>query len=144
MPAPYPVFAAGYAAHLLTDRLWSSTVTEPLYAQLSAQLDDAARRKLYYQETDQSDCNLYRSMPWQPEVWSRLAQVDAPDFLPLVSAVEIDRWCERTLHWFEDSAHEPHITPQYLTDSLVKNFIIQAVKYVESHFDAWQIVEPFA
>jgi hypothetical protein len=144
MPAPYPAFAAGYAAHVLTDRLWSSTITEPFYAQLPPDTDDVTWRKLYYQETDQIDCNLYHHMPWQPEVWSCLAQADSLDFLPLLSSSEIDLWRKRTLRWFEDPSHEPHVTPNYLTDSLVENFASRAARYVETHFYAWQIVDPFA
>ncbi|MEO8613311.1 MAG: hypothetical protein ABI690_35800 [Chloroflexota bacterium] len=143
-PAPYPVFTAGYTAHLLTDRLWSRTVSEPLFAQLPPDINDAARRKLYYEETDQVDCNLFQHIPWQSKVWAIVAEAHAPDYRPLLSATEIDLWRERTMHWFEDPAHDPHITPRYITDKLVENFIIRAVQYVETHFYAWHIFSPFA
>lgn len=138
MPAPYPVFTAGYVAHLLTDRFWTRTIGEPVFARL-ADIDEASRRSLYYRETDQIDCNLYHHMPWQQEVWSRLQHYAAPDFSPLLSSSEIDLWRERTLRWFEDPAHEPHITPQYLTDRLVADFILQAAQYVEKQFCDWQV-----
>jgi len=82
-------FAEGYAAHLLTDRLWVETVVEPLresspFKNLSAQ----EARSLYYRETDQIDFNLYHHVPWRATVWARLAAAQPRDFAPLLTAEE--------------------------------------------------------
>src|SRR5262245_21916082 len=54
---PLSVFALGYAAHILTDRLWESTVIETFRQRIPPDTEDAARRSLYYRETDQVDYN---------------------------------------------------------------------------------------
>jgi hypothetical protein len=134
-----PAFTAGYAAHLLTDRLWIQTTFVTFRASLPPDVDDAARRTLYYQETDQIDCNLHRDMSWRPTVWAALAQATAPDFPPWLTNSEIHLWRERTMNWFDDPGHNPHISPQYVTDALVANFIQQAAEYVANQFLTWQI-----
>lgn len=136
-----PGFAAGYAAHVLTDRLWEDSVVIRFRDAVGSDLDDAARRSLYYRETDQVDCNLYHQMPWRPEVWKCLEQTAAPDFPPLLSSLEITQWRDRTLHWFEDPQHEPHIVPRTIRDELVQNFVEDAVQKIEICFNMWQIVD---
>lgn len=138
-PARLSTFAAGYAAHILVDRLWIKTIMVPFRARLPAEMDDAARRTLYYQETDQIDCNLYQHMPWRGAVWESLGQVECPDFPPWLNANEIDSWRIRTLGWFEDASHEPHITPHYLTNNLVSKFIDTATQYLKTQFATWKL-----
>jgi hypothetical protein len=66
-------FAEGYVAHLLTDYLWVETVIDSFHKSIPPGLSDQEERSLYYLETDQIDFDLYRRMPWRPEVWSKLA-----------------------------------------------------------------------
>ena len=137
--SPLVVFSAGYAAHILVDRLWIKMIVEPFRARVPGDMDEAARRTLYYQETDQIDCNLYYRMPWRRAVWDGLEQAVAPDFPPWLNADEIDGWRTRTLRWFEDPTHEPHITPHYLTDETVREFINTATSYLKAQFAAWKL-----
>jgi hypothetical protein len=136
-PEPLPSFTMGYAAHLLADRLWKTTILAWL-EQVTPELDRTARDKLYYLETDQVDFNLYRRMEWREDVWRQLAQATAPDLSPLLSADEISRWRDHTLHWFGELMQDPNIEPQYITDHLVDDFIEQAVRQVDQTFAAWQ------
>lgn len=138
------VFAAGYAAHLLTDRLWSATIVDPFRAQLPGDVDPAVLRELYYQETDQIDFNLYHRAPWRAEVWRQLERAPRIEFAPLLSAEEIDLWRARTLRWFSELKEEPGITPAYLSDSLVATFIDDATALVSERFATWQIAVPEA
>jgi hypothetical protein len=135
---PYPSFTAGYAAHILTDRYWIETVIEPFRASAPQTFDGAEGRKFYYQETDQADYNLYQRSPWQPEVWSHLAAAEAPDYLPLLSNVEINLWRERTLRWFENPTHNPGITARFATDDRIDDFITRATDYVAEQFQIWE------
>jgi hypothetical protein len=134
-------FAAGYAAHILVDRLWIKTIMGSFRASIPTEMDDAARRTLYYQETDQIDCNLYQHMPWREAVWRDLRQAAAPDFQPWLSAAEIEGWQVRTLNWYDDPTHEPHITPQYLTDDKVAAFILATAQHLETQFATWKLAE---
>lgn len=118
-------FSSGYTAHILTDWLWVKTILPQFRAAVAANADEAGQRDLYYSETDQVDFNIYHQSAWRPEVWKRLAEAKAPDFPPLLSESEIDSWRTRTLRWFTELKNEPGITPQHITDSMVRDFIVQ-------------------
>lgn len=134
-------FATGYAAHILVDRWWIKTILPTFFAHMPADIDENQRKTLYYRDTDQVDCNLYKYMPWRGTVWENLRQAESPDFPPWLSAAEIDGWRLRTLDWFEDPTHEPQITPQYLTDAVVDGFILSAVQHLETQFAKWKLAE---
>ncbi len=134
-------FAAGYAAHILVDRFWIQTILQTFYAHIPAEMDEAQRRTLYYQETDQIDCNLYQKMPWRETVWESLKQAESRDFQPWLTAAEIEGWHRRTLNWYDDPAHEPHITPQYLTGDKVEAFIRAASQHLQTQFSTWGLAE---
>ena len=132
-------FAAGYAAHLLTDRLWLEQRNPMFSSDGLAGLDEAAQRTLYYAETDQVDFNLYHGASWRQDIWRRLAAAEAVEFPPLLSAAEIAAWRDRTLRWFTEIKHEPKITPLYFTDELVETFIEEATAHVAAQFAAWGV-----
>lgn len=132
-------FTRAYAAHLLTDRLWLSEVFYKFRDSAPTEPNSAEERTLYYTETDQVDINLYHRTPWRPEVWRCLEVAQAPNFPPLLTAEEIYGWADRTLRWYEDPAKNPGVTPQYLTDSLVADFIIQSADDIQHWFDAWGV-----
>lgn len=130
-------FVAGYVAHLLTDELWITDVVRPLQKRIPTTLGESEQRKLYYQETDQIDFNLYNNKPWRASVWHHLQQTVAPELPPLLTAKEIAQWQSRTLRWFSELKEEPSIEPAYLTDELVHEFMDRAVLYVATSLDDW-------
>ena len=75
-------FVGGYLAHLLTDRLWWQTIITPFRNKFPPTFSDPDFRSLYYKDTDRIDLDLYRQMPWRPQVWTSLASADARDFPP--------------------------------------------------------------
>ncbi len=123
-------FAKGYAAHVLTDRLWYRTVIVPLETSLSPALSAQELRSLYYLEADQLDFNLYYRVPWRAEVWAKLASARPIDFASLLTAAEIEQWRDRTLDWFEKIVPQPKIEPVHITDELVQVFIDRAAETV--------------
>ncbi len=136
---PRRAFAAGYAAHLLTDRFWITEVVRPFQRLVPPAPDEAAYRQAYYQEVDQVDFNLYHHAPWRDQVWQRLAQAEASDFAPLLTRGEIDRWRERTLRWFTELKEEPGVQPWYLTDQVVGDFVGRAAVHVAGWFERWGV-----
>src|SRR5687768_14385661 len=50
-------FAIGYAAHILLDRLWIKSILQAFYAHIPTEIDENERKRLYYRDTDQCDCN---------------------------------------------------------------------------------------
>ena len=123
-------FADGYAAHLLTDRLWDALLERDYRPRVPPDLDPAERRALYYRETDQLDFNLYHGSPWRPRAWTLLGQARPPEFAPLLAAEEIGRRRDRTLAWFETPEKEPRITTVHLTDAAVGAFSERATDAV--------------
>jgi hypothetical protein len=139
-PKPLASFAAGYVAHILTDRLWVQTLQTSFDAQLASNTDPDVKRTLYYQETDQIDFNLYHASSWRPQVWELLEAAVAPAFQPLLNASEIDQWRQRTLNWFDALENEPHFTPLYITDQMVEHFILETADEIADRLTQWQVV----
>jgi hypothetical protein len=131
-------FVKGYAAHLLTDRLWYDTIITPFRESMSSEKPFEELRSLYYLETDQVDFNLYHQLLWRAEVWTKLAAASPEDFAPLLTAKEIGLWRDRTLNWFGGLKQEPGINPSYITDNQVRLFIDQATEMIMNYFTAWK------
>ena len=130
-------FAEGYAAHLLTDRLWIDTVFASFRASIPADLTRQEYRALYYRETDQIDLELYHQMPWRPDVWRELAAAEARDF-SLLTAEEIELWQQRTLDWFDKLKEEAGIKPLYITLADVRAFVERAAETTIRQFANWR------
>jgi len=127
-------FSEGYLTHILTDRLWWEAVIDPFRKILPPTFPEQDFRSLYYRETDQIDIDLYRQMPWRPEIWSKLDAATAADFAPFLTAEEIDQWRDRTLVWYEDPGHDPMIEPVYITRADTQTFIDRAVTEIARIF----------
>jgi hypothetical protein len=132
-------FAGGYLTHLLTDRLWWQTIITPFRARFPPDFPEPDFRRNYYQDTDRIDLDLYRQVPWRPQVWTSLASVSAMDFPPFLTAAEILQWRDRTLGWFDDPAHAAALgDPVYLTLLDTQAFIVQAVAEIAGLFNSYQ------
>jgi len=134
-------FAAGYAAHLLADRLWNRTIIEPMQTRCAASMDAPTVRTLYYEETDQLDFNLYHRAAWRSQAWDLLDRAVAPDFPPLLTAQEVNLWRQKTLQWFDKLKQEPKIVPQYITDDDVASYMREAVTTIEQKFSTWNLYD---
>ena len=136
-----PDLAAGYGAHLLTDRYWTHDLAQA-YRELQARihLSPEELRTIYYREMDQIDFELYRTMPWREAVWAQLAAVEPQAVPGLLSADEISRWRDRTLNWFDGLMQEPGITPQYVMMDDIRRFIDQAAGRIAALYERWGVV----
>ena len=128
-PLPLPLFTLGYAAHVLTDRYWTETVTVPMRPAIPPELTQAERHALYYRETAYIDWRLYTQAPWRPTIWAQLALADQIDFPPLLTAEEIDGWRVRTLHGFDQPPARQE-EPRFFTPTLVADFIERAAAWL--------------
>lgn len=131
-------FAAGYVAHVLTDRIWRDTLYATFRSRVASDLDPAEWRRLYYRETDQLDFNLYRRSPWRPQVWTQLALAQPRNFAEFLTGAEIDRWRDRTLRWFDNPEKEPGIAPTYCLDADLQRFIARATDAITERFATWR------
>lgn len=131
-------FSMGYVTHILTDQLWGNTIVVSFGKSIPSELSDQECGKLYYQETDQIDIDLYRQAPWRAEVWKKLTSAQPNDFTLLLTADEITRWRDRTQVWYVDPAHDPKITPVHITRQEVDAFIGQAAEEIVATFRSWR------
>lgn len=131
-------FAEGYAVHLLTDWHWFTSIYTTFRQTAPDTFTAQELRALYYQETDQVDFDLFYQMPWRQQVWEQLATVQPADFGVLLTADEIRKWQHRVLHWFGELKHEPQITPHYLTEAVVQQFILSSVEAISHQMIAWK------
>ena len=130
-------FAQGYAAHVLTDRIWLEHIVKPLRAALPSDISQDEIARLYYRDTDQIDLNLYCHQPWRPTVWSQLSQSDPIDFAGLLTASEIAQWRDRTLNLFKSLTPDTMIEPIHITDAMVQDFIPHAAREINRLFQIW-------
>ena len=131
-------FVEGYAAHLLTDRLWVQTLFGSFRARIPAGTSDEELRSLYYRETDWIDLDLYHRMPWRETVWEKLAAAEPVDFEPLLTAEEIGQWRSRTLGWYDDPEHAVLEEAAYITSADVEAFATKAARAIVAYFREWK------
>ncbi|MCY0875759.1 MAG: zinc dependent phospholipase C family protein [Firmicutes bacterium] len=129
-------FAAGYATHVLTDRVWAMTVFTRFRRAADAVMDKEARRLLYYRETEKVDFQLYRNEPWRVPVWEGLQIAEPLAVANLLTAEEVRAWQMHTLRWFEQNS-EPVEEPQYITEAIVNDFIGRATHAVIEQWRLW-------
>lgn len=127
---------AGYAAHLLTDRLWVKTVYQDFCQQVPGTLTATERTQVYYQETEQVDRKLYGQMPWRPTVWALLARSRPLAVEPLLTADEVWQYKGEKQAWYTT---EPAYSqqPRYITYEQVNAFIPQASTWVAALLGQW-------
>jgi hypothetical protein len=127
---------AGYAAHLLTDRLWVQTVYHDFCQQAPGALTVAERTQLYYQETEQVDRKLYKQMPWRQTVWALLERARPMAVEPLLTADEVWRYKGEKQAWYSTETTYRQ-QPQYITYERVTAFIPQVSAWVAALLGQW-------
>lgn len=130
-------FADGYVTHLLTDFLWRERVIGQFRKQVPSSLPYDKKWKLYYQETDQNDFNLYCQMPWRKSVWAKLSETIPGNFGIFLTSDEIAKWRDRVLRWFDDKEKEPKIEPVYISYKKTQNFINQVSPEIKRILEEW-------
>jgi len=126
-------FLMGYAAHILTDMLWTKRVFGKFTEKFNMSGAPAAdRQKAYYRDTDIVDYLMYNESDWRHDVWQCLQNAEYSDFLNLLSAQEIKLWNQRTLTWYENPENQYKFsgTPIYITKPDIENFISSCAKTI--------------
>lgn len=132
-------FKLGYAAHLLTDNIWSDLVYDPFVKKLPEETASQDKSKIYYQETDQIDIDLYKYTDWRANAWELLAKADPRDVDQLLTAEEIGKWRDRVLGWYTPDK-EPKIQVKYITHRQVAVFIDEAAASIRTLFTEWDVL----
>lgn len=121
------VFILGYLCHLITDDLWLNTVARPLFH--APYPDKKLRAKMYYQECDQVERELYKKTNGRHLLES--IRSCPPVSLPgVVSREAVDAWRRRVLAWDWHGA-AANSRSQTLSVQLVEEFIARATSQNE-------------
>lgn len=120
-------FCIGYGVHVATDMIWNRTIFADFKeAYENAGLDPDERKNVYYNDTDRLDFELFDRMPWRAQVWKELTACVSVGMHDLVTAGEVERWKQRTLHWF-DAGESQHKEPiWYFTREKLLGFVEDA------------------
>ncbi|MDQ0721824.1 hypothetical protein QF049_003085 [Paenibacillus sp. W4I10] len=135
-------FVRGYFMHVLTDYYWFRSV-HPEFVERVNKVDQHTGRsrskdelaRLYYQETDQIDFNLYQGSSWSEEVWQVLNSSPGYDMTDRLTADEIVRWRDRTFSFL--NGEEPRITPEFITGERVQVFVEETVERLIAMLSSW-------
>lgn len=135
-------FVRGYFMHVLTDYYWFRSV-HPEFVERVSQADQHTGiirtkdelARLYYQETDQIDFNLYQGSSWSEEVWQMLNRTPGYDMTDRLTADEIVRWRDHTFSFLY--GEEPGITPQFITGERVQVFVEETVQRLIALLSSW-------
>lgn len=137
-------FIRGYFMHVMTDYYWFRSLYPEFVERVTStdETNDVKRTKdelgrLYYQETDQIDFNLYHYASWSRDAWHMLKNTLSYDVEGRLTAEEILRWRDRTVSFFNEQANEPGIVSTYLTDDLVQAFVTDSVQRLILLFQSW-------
>lgn len=123
-------FILGYCTHILTDVIWADTVHKGYINTLTDIGLKNQSKILYYKETDTIDFKIFREVWWRRQVWEQFSISEPPKGFDLLTFQELEKWKVRTLTWFEDEGKDPKITPQYITEDIIKTFISNASAFV--------------
>lgn len=135
-------FVRGYFMHVMTDYYWFRSVhpefvervnKEDLSIGTSRSKEELAR--LYYQETDQIDFDLYRGSSWSEEVWQVLNSSLGYNMTDRLTADEIVRWRDHTFSFL--NGEEPGITPEFITGERVQVFVEESVERLIALLSSW-------
>lgn len=136
-------FVLGYFMHVVTDYYWFRTVHPEFVEQVQKrdQREGIVRTKenlsrLYYQETDQVDFNLFHNASWSEEVWSALKEESGYGMRDRLTTDEIIRWRDRTFSFLK--GEEPGITPCYITEEVVQAFVEKTVFRLLELLSVWR------
>ncbi|WFR62302.1 hypothetical protein P9222_29455 [Paenibacillus amylolyticus] len=135
-------FVRGYFMHVMTDYYWFRSVHPEFVERVNkADLSIGTSRskeelaRLYYQETDQIDFNLYRGSRWSEEVWQGLNSSPGYDMTDRLTADEIICWRDHTFSFL--NGKEPGITPEFITGERVQVFVEETVERLCALLSSW-------
>ncbi|MFC9707368.1 hypothetical protein ACFTRD_04330 [Paenibacillus sp. NPDC056933] len=137
-------FVRGYFMHVLTDFYWFRSVHPQFVEQVTITDQDSGINRtkdelgrLYYQETDQIDFNLYHHASWSEGVWQMLEIAPGYDVADLLTSEEILHWRDRTFFFFNESTNEPGVVPQYITDVKISAFVADTAHRLKVLLQGW-------
>ncbi|XEC97592.1 zinc dependent phospholipase C family protein [Paenibacillus tarimensis] len=109
-------FLFGYASHIYADLKWVELKNE-------VSNHDGSLRRLLWQEENQLDYLLYRSIAWTDRLKADIMRSPLFEVEGLYRIDELDKWRNRIFEWLDDPSNEPGIVNTYIEESMADRFI---------------------
>ncbi|NOU94293.1 hypothetical protein GC093_13845 [Paenibacillus sp. LMG 31456] len=126
-------FLLGYISHVVADINWGNTkkaISEEVYPE--------SINKLLWDEENQNDFNIFRTVPWRDSVIEKVVRAPLYELTNLYTTNELQKWRRQVFDWFDEPSNEPHIPINYLTENVVENFIANTADELKELFKKLQ------
>ncbi|NOU65435.1 hypothetical protein GC096_15480 [Paenibacillus sp. LMG 31461] len=132
-------FILGYVSHLYADLRWTETVWNDYVGKINLEMDgqNQSIKSRYNVEVCQIDYNLYRNEVWSNKIFDSLLQAREYAIPNLLTDEEITQYRVHIIQNLRNEGKEPGIVPIYITDAIVKSFIIDTVGELKSLIKVW-------
>ncbi len=129
-------FIIGYTIHLWSDYLWITTIGDE-FIQNFGNKPNLEFRKLYYNDTEQIDIDLYRACLCREVLWDKLKKAQPRTIGNLLLSNEIDNWRNHVLQWFDQARENRYTEPVLITRAVVDDFVRSAVDNCMTEFPVY-------
>ncbi len=133
-------YVLGYFAHIYADIRWTETVYTNFECEYRGVKDEI--RKIYNIESNQVEFDLIRREEWAEAVLNKLRVGSAYTIETLVTQIEVSQYRDIKLQWLRNKDNEPQITPIYLREDVVKNFVSRTSNELNDLYKEWGVKSP--
>jgi hypothetical protein len=132
-------FVLGYASHVFADLRWTESVWEDYVVKIKLlAAPNEPLKNIYNQEVCQIDFDLFKKEDWAGETFALLAKSKEYAMEPWLTAREISQYREKTINWLSHTQNEPRITPEYITEAAVREFIKTTTNELRVLIKTWK------
>ncbi|MFE5321867.1 hypothetical protein ACFQ88_24535 [Paenibacillus sp. NPDC056579] len=130
-------YTLGYFAHIYADIRWTDTVYANFEQEYQGNKDDI--RKIYNKESNQVEFDLTKREKWTNDVLNKLHVADAYTIEPLLTQLEVSQYRDIKLQWLRNRENEPQITPIYLREDVIENFVSKTTSELNDLYKDWRV-----
>jgi hypothetical protein len=132
-------FVLGYASHVFADLRWTESVWEDYVVKIKqADPHNESIKNIYNLDVCQIDFDLYKNEEWAGKIFSLLAESKEYSIEPWLTGKEISQYRKKTINWLSYAINEPRITPKYITEDVVREFIKATTQELRFLINEWK------
>ncbi|MFD0679258.1 MULTISPECIES: zinc dependent phospholipase C family protein [unclassified Paenibacillus] len=121
-------FLLGYISHIVADINWG------MIKKAISQMQSNPINDLLWDEENQNDFNLFRTVPWKDSVIDQIMHAPIYELTSLYTSNELHRWRKQVFDWFDVPSNEPQVPITYLTKDVVEAFIVNTADELKELF----------
>jgi hypothetical protein len=95
-------------------------------------------KNIYNLDVCQIDFDLYKNEEWAGKIFSLLAESKEYSIEPWLTGKEISQYRKKTINWLSYAINEPRITPKYITEDVVREFIKATTQELRFLINEWK------